>query len=946
MATTLPFRIVFDSRVMLLCLGCLLPRTAAFGSTCIPVQCVLPVSTPAGAGSSAAVAPSSTCPPQWIRSFGDQPGLNGTIQCLAVFDDGGGPALYAGGSFTTAGARFASNVARWDGASWAPLGDGLDGVVNALAVYDDGSGPALYAGGAFTASGSTPMRGLARWSGTDWSDLGANLGTGEAIRALTAYDLGGGSALYIGGHFAALGGLALSNLARWDGSGFAAVGGGVTTSGGVQALLGYDDGSGPRLYVAGLFWMAGGMIVNNIARWNGTNWSGLGGGMANPTERVEALAAFDDGSGTQLYAGGNFSLAGTAVVHNLAKWNGTSWSTVGAGLGNSSSHVYALASYDDGSGSALYATGVFPSGPGGLSANIARWDGLILDSVGSGLAGSIGSGGLTLAIYDDGAGADLYVGGSFTSAGPTTGPHLARWDSSGWSVVGKGLNGSVRSASSFDDGSGPGIVVGGDFTFADGVASNHIARWNGSGWSTLGSGTDSSVLVLHVFDDGTGPALFAGGTFNTAGGIAANHVARWDGTGWSMLGAGLNNTVNTLVDFDDGSGPALYAGGTFTGAGGVAANCVARWDGTNWSPLGLGLGPAVAALAVFDDGTGPALYAGGSFTAGSSLRLARWDGTNWSTVGGGTAGPVNALAVYDDGSGGALYVAGGFSSAGGAPFSNIAVWTGSHWKAVGGGVSGPVYRLVTFDDGFGPALFAGGAFSSAGGVPAQGLGRWSADGWAGVGTPGAASTLALATYDDGVTQSLVVGGNFAASEVGDSFVARWGRPASCATPGSVVCVPGTGTVGTCPCSNAPLVAGAGCDNSSGSGGATLLATGAARLSADSLLFTSSGENPSAVSVLLQGSAFAATGTVFGQGVRCVAGSLRRLYLRAAVGGSICVPQPVDAHVSARSAALGDTIAPGTHRYYGVYYRDPLVLGGCPATSTFNITQQLDLAWAP
>jgi hypothetical protein len=28
----------------------------------------------------------------------------------------------------------------------------------------------------------------------------------------------------------------------------------------------------------------------------------------------------------------------------------------------------------------------------------------------------------------------------------------------------------------------------------------------------------------------------------------------------------------------------------------------------------------------------------------------------------------------------------------------------------------------------------------------------------------------------------------------------------------------------------------------------------------------------------------------------------------------------------------------------VYYRDPVVLGGCPATSTFNITQQLAVLW--
>jgi len=29
----------------------------------------------------------------------------------------------------------------------------------------------------------------------------------------------------------------------------------------------------------------------------------------------------------------------------------------------------------------------------------------------------------------------------------------------------------------------------------------------------------------------------------------------------------------------------------------------------------------------------------------------------------------------------------------------------------------------------------------------------------------------------------------------------------------------------------------------------------------------------------------------------------------------------------------------------VYYRDPGVLGGCPATSTFNVTQQLSVLWS-
>ena len=160
------------------------------------------------------------------------------------------------------------------------------------------------------------------------------------------------------------------------------------------------------------------------------------------------------------------------------------------------------------------------------------------------------------------------------------------------------------------------------------------------------------------------------------------------------------------------------------------------------------------------------------------------------------------------------------------------------------------------------------------------------------------------------------------------------------------CEPGVAGVNTCPCSNPPSGSGRGCDNSSSTGGATLTASGSSILSSDTLVFTTSGEKPTATSIVLQGTAFSTTGLVFGQGIRCVTGNLRRLYVKNAVLGSITAPQSGDPSVSARSAALGDVIAAGTWRYYGVYYRDPIVLGGCPATSTFNISSQLAAYWAP
>lgn len=54
----------------------------------------------------------------------------------------------------------------------------------------------------------------------------------------------------------------------------------------------------------------------------------------------------------------------------------------------------------------------------------------------------------------------------------------------------------------------------------------------------------------------------------------------------------------------------------------------------------------------------------------------------------------------------------------------------------------------------------------------------------------------------------------------------------------------------------------------------------------------------------------------------------------------------DPPVHARSAALGDTIAAGTDRYYFVYYRDPTVLGGCSSTATLNATQAGKVTWGP
>jgi Tol biopolymer transport system component len=162
------------------------------------------------------------------------------------------------------------------------------------------------------------------------------------------------------------------------------------------------------------------------------------------------------------------------------------------------------------------------------------------------------------------------------------------------------------------------------------------------------------------------------------------------------------------------------------------------------------------------------------------------------------------------------------------------------------------------------------------------------------------------------------------------------------------CDPGSGGVIACPCANPPSGAGRGCDNSAATGGATLAASGGTYLSSDSLVFQVNGATPTGTSVLVQGTTQPAVGLAYGQGVRCVGGTLKRLFAKAASGGSLTVPDFAagDPSVSARSAAKGSVIGPGEIRTYLVFYRDPIVLGGCAATSTFNATQTGLVTWSP
>jgi len=372
-----------------------------------------------------------TCTPQWNSPASlVNPGLNNFVWALAVYDDGTGPALYAGGEFDYSGTRVVRGIAKWTDTGWISVGGGVDDpfdsdvAVYALAVYDDGTGPALYAGGRFALAGGITVGNLARWNGQTWSTVQGSGGYGAAgtVYALEVFDDGTGPALYVGGNFTTVGGTVSANrVARYKSTGWSAVGAGLNNT--VYTIEASVDSRGPALFVGGDFTASGATTMNRVAKWSkGTpiplyGWRALSTGM---NDRVWDLEGFDDGTGAAMYAAGAFTTAGGTAAAHLARWNGSAWSPVGGGTDGT---AYSLGLFDDGSGSALYVGGSF-SHAGGVAgtSGIAQWDGVTWSSLGGGVPDVV-----SMTTFDNGGGLDLYVGGAIWPPGGIA-SYIGRWD--------------------------------------------------------------------------------------------------------------------------------------------------------------------------------------------------------------------------------------------------------------------------------------------------------------------------------------------------------------------------------------------------------------------------------------------------------------------------------------------------------------------------------------
>ncbi len=461
--------------------------------------------------------------------------------------------IYVGGRFTSIGGVAANYIARYNLVSqrWFALGADLGaqgngvrgGFVQAITVV----GNDVYVAGSFNGADNrlgqfVSANCVARWNTTTstWSALGSGVGPQKNgfNGDVTSSALKNGKIYFAGTFKQAFNSATIAvdvfQVAAWD----PATSTWSSLAKGLGAASAYEIYDmvvmGDNLYIGGNFpavFRADNSVVHVacIARWNFTsnNWFAMGveSGAADTNGAggdVHALAT----DGTTLFVGGFFpfvknSLTDKPQTSNIARWNGTSWSTL-----NGTSNV-------NNNG---------------------------VDQV------------VTELCYNGGM---LYVAGDFENVKNTNGSltfadHLARWNGTAWTLFGaaaaaggNGVNSEVH-ALAVADGQ---VYVGGIFTTAynntgNSVNVNGLARWTGSVWTAV---TGSSVIKALTSVSAASYATVAETTID--GIVAAFGTTMASGTQSSNTVPLSTNLLNTTVSVLDAAGSSRPAPLFFVSAG-------------------------------------------------------------------------------------------------------------------------------------------------------------------------------------------------------------------------------------------------------------------------------------------------------------------------------------------------------------------------------------------
>ncbi len=339
---------------------------------------------------------------------------------------------------------------------------------------------------------------------------------------------------------------------------------------------------GGLLYARGDWSMVAGAPANNVAVFNGTNWSGnfatnwpYSGSPAGNTVLVSyqgsLYAPLGGGS-----ASSNYTIGAILSGGGWVGWPATGlWHNTNVVL--NINRCWRAAVHQN----SLFAAGTFfylhPSGTGSVRRLFAEFDGASWHQMDGGYGpDTLASDRIESLVSHQGA---LYVGGLFSQLRkeelggtntPTPAANIARYSGGKWHALPNGgLNGRVYTMAVYRGD----LYVGGDFTatFDGAISLLRIARLRNGAWERVGGGlAGSRPRSMVVADDGRGRALFIGATSGeannavppTADTVPVSGLVRWNGIRYSALADGITGgtAVFAMARYDSGTGEALFVG--------------------------------------------------------------------------------------------------------------------------------------------------------------------------------------------------------------------------------------------------------------------------------------------------------------------------------------------------------------------------------------------------
>jgi hypothetical protein len=356
-----------------------------------------------------------------------------------------------------------------------------------------------------------------------WKPVGIGQGIGSSTNIRCLYNDTIADLLYIGGWFTKIDNIdTVYCIAVWDGNNWNRLNMGLNNI--ANDIIRFQN----KIYVGGGFQSSDYNLIDSpyLATWDGVQWDTIPGGKLNGSVgHFEIL-------NNELYVMGGFDSIGNMEANGIAKWDGTTWSTVYnlPKLAPSGNAIYDVAIYQGNT----YVAGNFYNTTTNIR-DITMYNGSSWQSIGTppGMYG-----GLNIVYEMEVFNNELYVVGDIRKSAGNVGNFIQKWDGMQWSDVGGGFSFQARTLKEYNNE----LYVGGDFEYAANglVKASKITKWDGLQWCGFRDSIDNSVLAIEFYHD----TLIISGGFWTLGTDTIHKIAQWSGGNYT-------DTCNVYVGIND-----------------------------------------------------------------------------------------------------------------------------------------------------------------------------------------------------------------------------------------------------------------------------------------------------------------------------------------------------------------------------------------------------------